>query len=375
MYRLILILVALILMSSQAPHALERFLQEVVEREHFSGVVLVVHRGKVLLNKGYGMATAKDANDQETLFHACSLVKQFTAAAILKLWEAGELDLQASINRYLPLEYQCKRWEKVTLHHLLSHTGGIVDFYEAYCDPKVNGFCCQNVIREIIREAQEKELEFDPGTSWNYCNLGYTLLGSILEQATGLRYGEVIRKTIFDPVGMSSSFIHEDDYIEQKNHATGFCWNEAQKKFVEDTEKYDSVTPSDGGLVTTSGDMYKWSHVLSGKRPEILSLEILKRMTTPVPNTLSPNGRYGYGLFIDDSSGALKIHHPGRIVGYRSCFCFYPEKEIYIVVLCNNSSVNPKQISSGLYKTVLQFSADRTVVFLVSPSRTILSSE
>ncbi len=348
---MIVILVALLLFGSQPSDILESFLQEAVEREHFSGAVLVVHRGEVLLNKGYGRASTEDANQPDTLFHACSLVKQFTAAAILKLWEEGTLDLNASINRYLPNEYQCKRWEKVTLHHLLSHTGGIVDFDESHCNLETNGFCGQDEMIAMIRESQEKELEFEPGTSWYYCNLGYALLGTILEQVTGLRYGEVIRKYIFDPLGMSASFIHEEGYLLKKNHAVGYRWSEEQQMLIKDPVKYDPVSPSDGGLITTTGDMYEWSRVLAGERPELFSPEILKRMTTPVPNTLNSRGSYGYGLFIDDSSGTLEIHHPGRIVGYRSHFCFYPEREIYIVVLCNNSAVNPEQITSGLVNT------------------------
>lgn len=332
---------------SQTKMRLENFLQVAIERDHFSGVVMVVHRGKVLLNQGYGMASIDDKNEQDTFMHVASITKQFTAAAIMKLWEAGVIDLNASINTYLSEEYQSDTWKKVTVHHLLSHTGGVVDYDESYYNAETKSFCFNDAIKAMISESQGKGLNFEPGTEWRYSNIGYTLLGVILENTTGLSYGDVIKEYIFDKAGMASSTIHDENYVAKSGHATGHRWDKEQRKLVEDNEKCLPVTPSDGGLVTTSEDLYKWSDVLAGKRPDVLSPEILKRMTTPVPISFKPDG-YGYGLFIDDSSGTRRIHHPGLISGFRSHFSFYPEKELYISVFCNNSTTNPLQITEGL---------------------------
>lgn len=329
---------------------LDQYLQKAVELEHFSGVAMVVHHGKILLNQGYGPATVDDKNDSKTVIHVASITKQFTAAAIMKLWEENKIDLNAPINQYLPKEYQSDKWEHVTVHHLLSHTGGIVDYDERYYDAEKKGFCFKENIKEMIQECRGKELEFKngPGSEWHYCNIGFTLLGAILENQTHRPYKEIIQKTLLERVGMSSSGIHEEDYVAKKGDATGHRWDEKEKKLVDDDEKSLPVTPPDGGMFTTSGDLLKWSDVLTGKRPDILSPESLKRMTTPTPNTFTPDGGYGYGLFIDDSSGTKRIHHPGWIVGFRSHFCLYPEKEIYISVFCNNTTTNPMKITSEL---------------------------
>lgn len=292
--------------------------------------------------------TIDDKNEPDTVMHVASITKQFTAAAIMKLWEAGTLDLNGSINTYLPKEYQSDTWRKVTVHHLLSHTGGVIDYDESYYDAETKSFCFNDAIKTMIVESQGKGLEFEPGSEWHYSNLGYTLLGTMIENTTGLSYGEIIQEYIFDKVGMSASSIHEEGYVAKKGHATGYRWDKKQKKMMEDDEKCLPVTPSDGGLITTSEDLRKWSDVLAGKRPDVLSSEILKRMTTPVPHTFTQESGYGYGLFIDDSSGTQRIHHPGWILGFRSHFCFYPEEEIYISVFCNNSTTNPMQITSGL---------------------------
>lgn len=337
---------------------LENYLQQAVESEHLSGVVMVVQNGKILINQGYGMATAEGKNDKNTVLHVASITKQFTAAAIMKLWEAGKIDLNLPINKYLPEKYlleigQVDAWEKVTVHHLLSHTGGIADYGNNYYDAEKKGFCFKDTFKTMIDESRGKGLEFEPGTRWNYSNIGYTLLGAIIENVTGRPYSEMIQKYFFIPVGMSSSGIHEEDYDAKKDvknvYATGHRWDKKQKKLVDDDEISLPVTPSDGGMYTTSEDLHKWSNIITGKRPDILSHEILKQMTTSVQNTSKDHDYgYGYGLFIDESSGARRINHPGWIVGFRSHFCFYPDKDIYISVFCNNTATNPTKIMSRL---------------------------
>lgn len=328
---------------------LDDFLLAAVKQEHFSGVALIVHHEKILLHKGYGPANDKDENESDTVFHVASITKQFTAAAIMKLWENGSIDLHASINTYLPKEYQSKTWNKVTVHHLLSHTGGVVDYDDAtHYSAAKNGFCFKSAINAMIDESSKKKLEFEPGAGWNYCNIGYTLLGAILENITGHPYHILIQEYFFTPLTMFSSGVHEENYVIEKGHATGHRWDNMQKKLVDDDETRWLVTSPDGSMFTTSEDLYKWSFVIAGKRPDIVSPEILKRMTTPASEVFLPYGSYGYGLFLDDSSGTERIHHPGWIVGFRSHFCLYPEKDLFILVLCNNTTTDPLQISSGL---------------------------
>lgn len=322
-------------------------MQAAFDLKRFSGVMMVVHHGKVILHQGYGMATIDDKNERNTVFHIASITKQFTAAAIMKLWEAGKIDLNTSINKYLPKKYQSDIWEKVTAHHLLSHTSGIVDYDEKYYDSKTLGFCSEEIIAKLIKETGQKKLEFEPGTNYDYCNIGYTLLGIMLENQTGKSYPAIIKEYFLIPLEMSSTSFHEENYVAKKVHATGFRWNFEDKKWVEDSEKILGTVP-DGGMLTTVEDLYKWSVVIAGKRPDILSLEILKLMTTPVPKTFTEDGGYGYGLGIDDSSGIRRIHHSGWMTGFMSFFCLYPEKEMYISLFCNNTTSNLIKIASGL---------------------------
>ena len=343
---------------------LERYLKSAVAEEHFSGVVMVARHGTALINQGYGMATEKIENTGNTVIHVGSVTKQFTAAAILLLWEEGEIDLNVSINRYLPKNYQSVKWEPVTIHHLLSHTSGITDYavQRDYYDVR-KGFCFGSTIDGMLHEAQEKDLEFTPGSTFRYSNIGYTLLGVIIERVSGHPYSEFIRIRLLIPAKMFSSGIHEETYIEKEGHAKGYRWDEKLEKFVEDDVISLPVTPPDGGLYTTTEDLLKWSRVIGRKTPGILSSQVINKMTTPVKVALPPDdspwshdGRdgSGYGLFIDKLAGATRFHHPGYIVGFRSHSSLFPEKDFFIAVLCNNTTADPMKIADGLSKILLE---------------------
>lgn len=342
--------------------SLDAYMQKMVGEKHFSGVAMVVHQGDVILNKGYAMATDHFENGPDTVMHVASVTKQFTAAAIMKLREAGKIDLHKSINEYLPEQYRSPKWESVTVHHLLSHTGGVVDYAveREYYDVR-KGFCFGNTVDGMIHESMGKELEFKPGSAWNYSNIGYTLLGAIIdEQIKGEpdcnSFAKFVKKEILNPVGMLSSGIHEEDYNWEANAAsgkvaTGRRWDEGQQKLVDNDVIELPVTAPDGGLFTTSADLMKWCDVLTGKKQGIITPESLKMMKTPVENTYSRDGamQYGYGLFINEKGrGTLEIGHPGGIVGFRSYLQVFPERDIYIAVLVNNIDANAEGVASGL---------------------------
>ncbi|MGI9470320.1 MAG: serine hydrolase domain-containing protein, partial [Rubripirellula sp.] len=149
----------------------ETFLQRMLKEEHFSGVALVKKADELVHAKGYGKATADKNNSVGTVFHVASITKQFTAAAVLQLVEAGKIDLGTSINKYLPREYRSAHWQRVNCSHLLSHSSGIEDYaVERDYYNVVDGFCLGNTVDGMIREAMEKPLRFEPGSKFEYSN-------------------------------------------------------------------------------------------------------------------------------------------------------------------------------------------------------------
>ena len=329
---------------------MEIFLKEMEREKHFSGVALVMKKKEVVHAKGYGKADSEQENRVTTAFHVASITKQFTAAAILQLVEKGRVELEGSINEYLPEGYRSSYWENVTLHHLLSHTSGIPnyavtrDYYEV-----VQGFCLGNTVDGMVKEAMGKELEFDPGSKFSYSDINYTLLGFIIENQTRMAYHEYLKVNILEPVGMKNSRIHIRGHIPGSDEAEGHRWSEEQSMHVPDDSISLPVTEADGGLVTTLDDFAKWVGIYMNRKQMILGDSAIAWMTSPMIEVAfkGPGGHpqsYGYGLLVQ---GNL-VHHSGYIVGFRSDFIVDRKEEILIAVFTNNTTNDPIGISNGL---------------------------
>lgn len=340
--------------------AIEAFINEMIKKEHFKGVVLTAADNKVIHAKGYGMANDTMKNSINTKFHVASITKQFTAAAIMQLVEQNKVNLEASINNYLPTQYRSDKWNTINVHHLLSHTSGIEDYAVTrdYYNV-VKGFCLGNTVDGIIKEAMSKELEFWPGSQFNYSNIGYTLLGEIIQNVTGVSYDRYLKTNVFEPLEMHSSFIHTTDYEASHDEAIGYRWDDEQNIHVLDDIVSLPVTEPDGNLVTTLNDFLKWTNIYVEKDQPILQEESLRKMTTPYiqADEEGPYGNidgYGYGLYVSEDL----ISHTGYIVGFRSHFILNPEKNIRIVVFSNNVSMSPKDVSSGIYRIISDEKSD-----------------
>ena len=185
----------------------EAFLQKMLREEHFTGVALVKKSDEVVHANGYGNATPNRKNSIDTVFHVASITKQLTAVAILQLAEAGTVNLETSINEYLPKTYRSDHWKNVNCSHLLSHSSGIEDYaVERDYYNVVDGFCLGNTVDGMIREAMDKPLHFKPGSKFEYSNIGFTLLGEILGNQTP--YAAYIKTRLLQPLGMDSSGVH-----------------------------------------------------------------------------------------------------------------------------------------------------------------------
>lgn len=333
--------------SATSDPSIEAFLQDMVKEEHFSGVVLVMQNGQVRHASGYGAATKFNANDVNTAYHVASVTKQFTAAAIMQLVEAGAVELHESINDYLPEKYHSARWDAVTVHHLLSHSSGITDYavtrdyYEI-----VDGFASAETIDGMIVEAMPKELAFAPGSQYAYSNLGYVLLGEIIEQQTHMSFADYVKQNILEPMSMNSSRIRTEGHAAAKNEAAGFRWSEVQDSFVKDDTETLPATPPDAGLITTLDDFANWSRIFTGGDQSILSEESVTAMTSQHIQ-MGRGGSvdaYGYGLGVGDRL----LAHSGHVVGFRSQMILDRQTNTLIAVFSNNSAINMQRVAFGL---------------------------
>ena len=326
---------------------METFLQNRMIDEHFTGVALVVTNNQIIHANGYGFSSPGVPNTVDTIFHVASVTKQFTAAAVMQLVEARALDLGESINTYLPEKYAAPVWSSVTVRHLLSHSSGIIDYAVTrdYYDV-VDGFCLGDTVDGMIREAMSKDLEFAPGTNYSYSNIGFTLLGLIIEQQTDTPYAQYMMENIFEPLGMVSSKIRIEGHVSGKNEAHGHRWDEDKNRHVKDDVVSLPVTAPDGGLTTTLSDFLIWLRVFAGQDQRILTELSIDQMTSQqvAIGRGGPLDAYGFGLYVGDRL----IGHGGYIVGFRSQFIYDRETGTLIAVFTNNTTNDPQRIAFGL---------------------------
>lgn len=175
----------------------EEYMASRVQRDMFSGTILIARAGQVVFCKGYGMANLEldVACTPKTKFRLRSITKQFTAMAILILQERGKLNVTDKVKKYMPHAH--KAWDEITIHHLLTHTSGIPN-----CT-SFPGFLKTLPIRvtltELIATFNDKPLEFKPGEKFNYSNSGYIVLGQIIESVSGKSYASFMKEAIFEP--------------------------------------------------------------------------------------------------------------------------------------------------------------------------------
>lgn len=286
----------------------------------FSGALLVAKKGEIILNKGYGMAirSTRSFNTSETVFSTGSITKQFTAAGIMKLEMQGKLNTSDLIAKFFKDVPEDKK--QITLHHLLTHTSGVInytgmDYEEAHRD-------------ETAKKVLEAPLLFKPGERFEYSNAGYSLLAAIIEKVSGKAYETFLNENLFKPAGMQF---------------TGYRMPEWDKKVVAHwyVGEKDNGIPLDkpypywnllgnGGILSTTQDMYKWHLALMGDT--ILSAEAMKKIVTPFLND------YGYGWdVLKTKRGTLIQHDGGSMLGNSAEIRRYINAGVVTILFCNQS--------------------------------------
>ena len=225
----------------------------------FNGSALVAENGKVILKKGFGSANIEwdIPNQPDTKFRLGSISKQFTAFLIVKLTEEGKIKLDVPITTYLP-DYPKATGDKITIHHLLTHTSGIPNYTSLpnfFKDQSRNPYTPE----EFVKTFSSLPLEFTPGEKFNYSNSGYFLLGYIIEKVSGKSYEQYLQETILDPLKMvNSGYDHADVIL--KNRAAGY---EKRGKKIRNAPYLDMSIPyAAGSLYSTVEDLYLWDQAL-----------------------------------------------------------------------------------------------------------------
>ena len=242
--------------------------------EQFNGTILLSVGDEILLNKGYGLANRSYdiPNTAETKYRIGSITKHFTAVLTLQMAQKGLIDLDATIDTYLP--YCPEKFAgKITVRHLLTHKSGIPHHYNAF--PRYFGVEDRffHTTKEYLKLLSDIELAHEPGERMTYTSPGYHLLGLVIEAASNKSYAELIEENIFKPLGMKNSSVYNNLAI-QKNMATGY--KEGINGFVLAEDEEESLRAGAGSILTTSGDLHLFLRTFSFEGDEILSEEYKK---------------------------------------------------------------------------------------------------
>lgn len=324
--------------GSQSP-ALHRDTVEAVDRvfARYSTMtpgcaVGVARGGRTILTRGYGMAELEHrvAITPATVFEAGSVSKQFTAFLVLLLEQEGKLSLDDPLRKHLPElpDYGAP----LTIGQVLSHTSGLRDWYGI---AEVQGLPAgeHHFRNEDLLEmaSRQRALNFPSGTKYLYSNTGWNLMALVVERVTGETFQEASRRRIFEPLGMSDTRWREDFRMVVPGRAVAYArrgdgWAKA--------DPFMSIIGA-GGLLTTVNDLLRWNENLStgtvGGRALVDRMQARARLS---------DGReigYGLGLMIRDERGTRAVAHGGATGGYRSQVVRFPERNLSVAILCNET--------------------------------------
>ncbi|HEX3127560.1 MAG TPA: serine hydrolase [Thermoanaerobaculia bacterium] len=312
---------------------IDRLLAEAYPAEQPGVAVLVRVGDKVLLRKGYGMASLEWAIpvDPETVFSIGSLTKQFTAFAILKAVQEGKVSLEDPLTRYFP--DLPAFFNSIKVEHLLTHTSGIASYPSL---PDYLHWSQRDLPKEaVLQRFLQEPLDFDPGKGWVYSDSGFYLLGLILEKVYGKSYSDVMQEKIFGPVGMKHSLVDEPGRIVS-HRAVGHILENG--RIVKAPVVSPNVSYAAGAILSTIDDMALWDHALShGFIPE----DLLKRAFNSYRLADGRSTNYGYAWAIGKYEGHVLIEHGGRVSGCESHVLRMPDSAAVVIILGNGLGRKP----------------------------------
>ena len=333
---------------------------------------LVKDRGRILFEKGYGVRELSSGAriDPQSNFRLASLTKQFTATAIMLLARDGKLQYDDHLTDIFPGFPAYGR--AITIRQLLTHTSGLPD-YEALMEQeeKAKGpiWSAEHQIQdpEVLALLEKQTAgKFAAGTSWNYSNSGYVVLGLIIAKVAGMSYREFLYQKIFSSVGMNHTVVYQKGINEVTRRALGYT--KEKDTFVETDQSATSATLGDGGIYSNVADLGKWDEAL--QKHTLLSEKEMLSALTPVALAdgsgpywpkhgdsfnLAPGEpvSYGFGWLLDPYEGHPRMWHTGSTTAFRTVIERFPSASLTIIILSNRTDLEPAALSAKIAKQLL----------------------
>lgn len=333
---------------------LDKKFYKMCKKSKMVGVNVALFNSKgIIYNYNYGFANKGEGikSDNETLYMIGSNTKLMTALSILKLWEEGKLSLDDDIKKFIP-EFAVKsyfEYDRITIENLLMHRSGLVsDLFHLILDRTRD-------YHEIIAELKDTYLTAEPGKMLSYSNVGYTVLGIIIERVSGVSYTEYIENEIAKPLGIQVHFLlNEEDRRPYKSNVA-LCYDKMGKE-VEDM--LSTLLPAGSNTYMSLNDFVKFGQIFLNKSNTFLKKETLEYMETlnleeAIDKELQ---NIGYGLIHNQYDYGNEVGkvlgHGGDTTCHHSVLNYIPDLDVGVVVMTNSQRAIGLSRTAGM--TVLE---------------------
>jgi D-alanyl-D-alanine carboxypeptidase len=306
------------------PASIDTYLTPYVATNNFAGVVLVEKNGKVVFQKAYGFAHREGnlPNRLSTQFHIASMSMQFTAAAILRLADGGAVRLDSPVSNLIP---STEGADRITIRDLLTERSGLPDINEL---PDYNDILQHHQSpASLVGKISGRPLLFEPGSEYLHEeHSAYNLLALIVEKETGLPFADAVKRLVFQPLGLTASFVDDDSETRAPELAQGY-----QPLGVRELQPASGIRWSakagNASVCTTAGDEARWvrtlfrGNALGASRSAVLDA--------------SPRVGYGWFRGADTRFNETAYYMNGRAPGYSSFVLYLPAERLTVIAFSN----------------------------------------
>jgi len=298
--------------------------------------LLVMHRGKIVLQKTYGLKNRETEAlvDATTCFRLASLTKQFTAMCVLQLVQAGKLSLEDPVRTYL--DSLPAYTQQIKIRHLLTHSSGLLDYEDLIPASQTRQVLDIDCMRLM---GKTDHLYFEPGSDYRYSNTGYALLALIVEKISGENFAAYLQRHIFTPLKMKQTLALEAGKTQVPNRALGHSRSSNGWKVTD--QSVTSAVLGDGGIYTNVLDMALWIRAICNFQliPAALQQQAWSRASLS-------NGKpidYGFGWHVEDFRGKAHPYHSGSSIGFRNHILLFPDEERAVIIFTNRDEGDPME--------------------------------
>jgi len=316
------------LLSAQSTDKVNSLLDRWNEDQEFMGEILITKRGEPLLHRHLGTRNVDKEmpHDGESTFAIGGISQVFTAALVMMAVEENKLQLETTLDKYLP---KLPNSNRITIRHLLEHRSGLADytdFLPVYQNPSIAAS-----IDKLISPLESSEAEFQAGQRHKMSDTNYLILTHILEKEYRKDYQDLLEEKITLPKGLNSTFLTAVNTTKLRSKSSGH--NLVGKDLRPLPATHPLFTAGAGGINSTASDLERFSRTLLN---EDLISQRSKQMVMPT----AANDNYGMGLSSYSILGRNAVGQKGNSNGFKSSMLYFPDEEVSMVILMNRSSAN-----------------------------------